>query len=130
MDALYPRLLVADFPACFRFYDAVLPELSGAVRQKGEAAGPYATWDLGDQAVLSLLARAGLAEVLGEVRAPASDATMLTLRVADVDAALAHCLAHGGTAVAPATDRPHWGPNLRTAHLRDPEGRLIELQSY
>jgi len=31
--------------------------------------------------------------------------------------------------VAPA-DRPEWGPNLRTAHLRDPLGTLIELQSY
>jgi predicted enzyme related to lactoylglutathione lyase len=55
---------------------------------------------------------------------------MLVMRVADVDKALATCVAHGGVLVTPATDRPEWGPTLRTAHLRDPEGYLIELQSY
>ncbi len=55
---------------------------------------------------------------------------MLVCRVDAVDAALALCLEHGGTLVVGATDRPQWGPNLRTAHLRDPGGNLIELQSY
>jgi hypothetical protein len=30
MDALHPRLLVARFAECFRFYEAVLPKLIGA----------------------------------------------------------------------------------------------------
>ncbi len=55
---------------------------------------------------------------------------MFVCRVTDVDAGLALCLRHGGTLVSDATDRPEWGPGLRTAHLRDPEGHLIELQSY
>jgi predicted enzyme related to lactoylglutathione lyase len=55
---------------------------------------------------------------------------MFVCRVADVDAGQALCLRHGGTLVAGAADRPEWGPGLRTAHLRDPEGNLIELQSY
>ncbi len=55
---------------------------------------------------------------------------MLVCRVDAVDAALAVSLEHGGTLVVGATDRPQWGPNLRTAHLRDPDGNLIELQSY
>ena len=29
-----------------------------------------------------------------------------------------------------AQDRPAWGPTLRTAHLRTPDGTLVELQSY
>ncbi|MDH6142585.1 putative enzyme related to lactoylglutathione lyase [Kitasatospora sp. GP30] len=135
MDALYPRLLVTRFAECFRFYDAVLPVLCGAVRQKGDAGGPYANWDVDDQAVLVLFDRAAMAQVVGTAAlpasaAPAQDAVMLVHRVADVAAALAHCLAHGGTPVAGPTDRPEWGPGLRTAHLRDPEGTLIELQSY
>ncbi|WP_035848966.1 VOC family protein [Kitasatospora azatica] len=135
MDALYPRLLVTRFAECFRFYDAVLPQLLGAVRQKGDESGPYANWDVADQGVLVLFDRAAMAGVVGTAALPptappAQDAAMLVSRVPDVDAALALCLAHGATLVAEATDRPDWGPELRTAHLRDPEGTLIELQSY
>jgi predicted enzyme related to lactoylglutathione lyase len=135
MDALYPRLLVARFTECFRFYDAVLPKTSGAHRVKGTEAGSYAQWDRGDQALVILHDRAAMAETIGTAHlpvdaSPAQDAAMLVCRVADVDAALALCLEHGGTLVVDATDRPQWGPNLRTAHLRDPDGNLIELQSY
>ncbi|MFE0704944.1 VOC family protein [Streptomyces sp. NPDC058872] len=54
---------------------------------------------------------------------------VLVLRVEDVDGGFAHCLEHGGTSVAAPADRPEWGPNLRSARLRDPEGRLVELRS-
>ncbi|WP_316528872.1 VOC family protein [Kitasatospora brasiliensis] len=134
MDALYPRLLASRFAECFGFYRAVLPPLTGAVLVKGAPEGPYANWDVAGQAVLVLYDRSAMAATLGTtelpVTAPAQDATMLVFRVADVDAALVLCLRHGGTPAAPATDRPEWGPNLRTAHLRDPDGHLIELQSY
>ncbi|MER5349325.1 VOC family protein [Kitasatospora sp. NPDC002551] len=136
MDALYPRLLVADFPACFGFYDAVLPPLTGAALVKGSPEGPYATWDLGGQALLSLFDRGRLAAAVGTAAPPsgpgagAQDDTVLVLRVDDVDRAFARCLRHGGAPVTGPADRPQWGPGLRTAHLRDPEGRLVELQSY
>ncbi|MGW4379440.1 VOC family protein [Kitasatospora sp. NPDC004531] len=133
MDALHPRLLVADFAACFAFYDAVLPPLLGAHLVKGTAEGPYAHWDLGDQAVLSLFDRSAMAAALGTdtLQGPTpADTGMFVCRVTDVDAAYAHGLAHGATPVAPPTDRPEWGPTLRSAHLRDPQGTLIEFQSY
>ncbi|MGW2248817.1 VOC family protein [Kitasatospora sp. NPDC001660] len=134
MDALYPRLLVTRFAECFGFYRAVLPALTGAALIKGAPEGPYANWDVDDQAVLVLYDRAAMAATLGTtdlpLRAAAQDSAMLVLRVDDVDKALALCLAHGGTLAVPATDRPEWGPNLRSAHLRDPDGHLIELQSY
>ncbi|MFG2848149.1 VOC family protein [Kitasatospora sp. NPDC048296] len=136
MDALYPRLLVTRFAECFDFYRAVLPALAGATLIKGTPEGPYANWDVEDQAVLVLFDRSAMAATLGTAdlparpAAPAQDSAMLVFRVDDVDKALAHCLDHGGTLAAPATDRPEWGPNLRSAHLRDPEGHLIELQSY
>ncbi|WP_433730544.1 VOC family protein [Nocardia sp. CA-129566] len=135
MDALYPRLLVTRFAECFEFYRAVLPELVDAKLIKGTAAGPYANWDVDDQAVLVLFDRAAMAQVAGTTdlpvtTAPAQDAVMFVCRVADVDAGVALCLRNGATLVAGAVDRPEWGPKLRTAHLRDPEGTLIELQSY
>jgi predicted enzyme related to lactoylglutathione lyase len=129
MDALHPRLLVDDFPTVFAFYAAVLPKLAGAQLAAGGPDGPYASWDAGDQGLLSMcdarmMSRAAGAEVT------TGGAVMLVCRVADVDDGADLCRAHGATVVSPPADRPEWGPNLRTAHLRDPQGTLIELQSY
>lgn len=128
MDSLYPRVIVDDFARAFRFYEAVLPALLGAELIKGTAEGPYANWDVADQAVLVIIHRSllgGTAESAGP-----GDRTMFTSRVESVDEAYALCLEHGGTPVSAPVDRPEWGPNLRTAHVRDPEGNLWELQSY
>ncbi|KJK58467.1 VOC family protein [Saccharothrix sp. ST-888] len=134
MDVLHSRLLVSRFAECFRFYDAVLPQLAGAVRTGGTEAGPYAGWDVGEEGVLRLFDRGALAAVVGTAElpadAPVQDRAMLVSRVADVDAGFELCLRHGGRPAAPPTSRPEWGPGMRTAHLRDPDGNLIELQSY
>ena len=135
MDALHPRLLVTRFAETFRFYDAVLPKLIGATLKRGNEAGPYANWAVDDQGVLVLFDRGALAATVGTsglpvAAGPAQDSAMFVCRVDDVEAGLALCLAHGGSLVVGAVDRPEWGPSLRTAHVRDPEGTLIELQSY
>jgi predicted enzyme related to lactoylglutathione lyase len=134
MDALYPRLLVRDFPATVEFYRGVLASLFGVEPVKVVPEASYANWDLDGQASLVLFGRAmiagtvGTAELVAEV--PAQDRSMLVFKVDDVDAAVKVFTQYGGTVVADAQDRPQWGPNLRTAHLRDPEGNLLELQSY
>lgn len=135
MDTLHSRLLVTRFGEMFDFYQAVLPGMLGAKLMKGSPAGPYANWDVEDQAVLVLFDRATMAAVAGTAElpataAPAQDHTMFVCRVDDVDAGAELCVRHGATLVAAPTNRPDWGPTLRTAHLRDPEGNLIELQSY
>ncbi|MFJ7494364.1 VOC family protein [Streptomyces sp. NPDC097727] len=135
MDALHPRLLVNRFTDCFRFYDAVLPTLIGAPRASGSESGPYAHWDVDGQGVLVLFDRGAMAAVAGTAglpgeAPPTQDRSMFVCRVADVAAGLTHCLEHGASPVAGACDRPDGGPTLRTAHVRDPEGHLIELQSY
>ncbi|WP_327085498.1 glyoxalase/bleomycin resistance/extradiol dioxygenase family protein [Nonomuraea sp. NBC_01738] len=131
MDALHPRLLVTDFGPVFRFYDAVLPKLLGAVRTRGAESGPYAHWDVAGQGLLSLFDRETLARAIGaDPAVPAGDRVMLVGRVADVDAAFLFCLERHATEAAAPADRPEWGPGLRTAHVRDPEGNLLELQSY
>ncbi len=133
MDALYPRLLVDDFGACARFYEAALRELLGIEPVKMLPGAEYANWDLKDEAVLVLMGRARMAEAVGTGGLPApsgQDRAMLVLRVDDVDAAAETLAGLGAVPVAPAQDRPEWGPGLRTAHLRDPGGNLLELQSY
>ena len=133
MDVLYPRLLVDRFAECFAFYDAILPALAGAALARGSATGPYASWDVGDDGVLALLDRATMIAVTGaapSAGAAARDRVMLVTRVADVDAANALCLRHGGRSVTAPADRPEWGPTLRNALVHDPDGNLVELQSY
>ncbi|WP_431926607.1 VOC family protein [Nonomuraea jabiensis] len=134
MDALYPRLLVRDFPASAAFYQAVLRELLGVEPVK--VLPGYANWDIEGQAGLALFGRDRLAAAVGTADLPetaqgaAQDTAMLVMKVDDVDAAAACLARHGATVAAPPQDRPDWAPTLRTAHLRDPEGNLIELQSY
>lgn len=134
MDALHPRLLVTRFDECFRFYDAVLPRVAGASLAGGGGQGPYASWDVDGQGAVALFDRAAMASVAGTSglppAAPVQDAVMLVSRVDDVDAAYALCLSHGADGVTGPADRPEWGPNLRNALVRDPDGNLWELQSY
>ncbi|WP_169950117.1 VOC family protein [Microbispora sp. H11081] len=130
MDALYPRVLASRFAECFRFYDGLLTEVAGARLAKGTEAGPYANWDRDAEAVLALLDREMLAKVTGVDLGGGRDGTMLVLTVDDVDRAAAVGAACGGRVVAPPSARPEWGPTCRTAHLRDPDGNLLELQSY
>ncbi|NUT41861.1 MAG: glyoxalase/bleomycin resistance/extradiol dioxygenase family protein [Thermoactinospora sp.] len=128
MDALYPRLLVRDFPASVAFYRAALG--LEPVKVLEEAA--YANWDIDGQAGLTLFGRQHVADVVGTADLPPAgqDTVMLVMRVDDVDGEARRFAGLGATVVAPPRDRPEWGPGLRTAHLRDPEGNLIELQSY
>ncbi|NKZ05398.1 VOC family protein [Actinomadura latina] len=133
MDALYPRLLVDDFGACAGFYEAALRELLGIEPVKVLPEAEYADWDLKDEGVLVLMGRARMAEAVGTSGLPApsgQDRSMLVLRVDDVDAAAETLAGLGAVPAAPPRDRPEWGPGLRTAHLRDPGGNLLELQSY
>ncbi|GAA2143625.1 VOC family protein [Actinomadura napierensis] len=133
MDALYPRLLVDDFDACARFYEAALDELLGVRPVKLLPDAQYANWDLGGECVLVVMGRARMAETVGTADLPApsgQDGSMLVFRVDDVDKAAAALAALGGVPVTEPADRPEWGPGLRTAHLRDPGGTLLELQSY
>ncbi|MFF3944434.1 VOC family protein [Streptomyces sp. NPDC001902] len=134
MDALYPRLLVEDFGTAARFWTAALRDLLGIEPVKVIPQAGYANWDLGGEAALTLFSRAALARAIGTealpAHAPAQDAAMLVLRVDDVEAAAGKLTAHGASVVTGPRDRPEWGPGLRTAHLRTPDGSLVELQSY
>ncbi|MEN2416664.1 VOC family protein [Streptomyces rimosus] len=134
MDALYPRLLVEDFETAARFWEGALRDLLGIEPVKILPQAGYANWDLDGQAVLVLFSREAMARAVGTDALPprpaAQDTSMLVLRVPVVDDAARRLAAHGADIVAAPQDRPDWGPNLRTAHLRSPDGTLVELQSY
>ncbi|EPH44584.1 VOC family protein [Streptomyces aurantiacus] len=125
MELAQVRLLVTDFPACYRFYADVL----GLKPQSGAAEGPYEKFSpTVGSAGIALQDRAMMAELLGELAESATGhRSLVVLRVDDLDAYCAGItgrgavLTHGPT---PMTDR------MRVAHLKDPEGNLVELQEW
>ncbi|KPC64509.1 VOC family protein [Streptomyces chattanoogensis] len=125
MELAQVRLLVADFRTSYRFYRDVL----GLKPQFEAEDGPYAKFlcDSGS-AGIALQERADMAEVIGELGAePGGYRSLVVLRVEDVDAYCAEITGRGAVLVhgpGPMTDR------MRVAHLKDPEGNLLELQEW
>ncbi|MFD3419997.1 VOC family protein [Streptomyces decoyicus] len=125
MELAQVRLLVTDFRGCYRFYRDVL----GLQPQFEAPDGPYAKFSCDSgSAGIALQERDGMAEVLGELRtAPDGYRSLVVLRVDDLDGYCAQLtgrgavLAHGP---APMTDR------MRVAHLKDPDGNIVELQQW
>jgi predicted enzyme related to lactoylglutathione lyase len=119
------RLLVSDFPACYRFYAEVL----GLKPQSGAAEGPYEKFSPATgSAGIAIQDRAMMAEVLGELGDSATGhRSLVVLRVDDLDAYCEQITSRGATVLhgpAPMTER------MRVAHLKDPEGNLVELQEW
>ena len=114
------RLVVDDAPACFRFYRDVM----GLTATWGTEVEGHADFDAGEGATLAIVGRAGQSEVveLGS----AGDGAMLVFGVDDLEAALAGLRARGAEP-GEVVDRPDWG--IRFAHLRDPAGNLIEVNT-
>ncbi|MFF4952909.1 VOC family protein [Streptomyces chattanoogensis] len=125
MELAQVRLLVADFRTSYRFYRDVL----GLKPQFEAEDGPYVKFlcDSGS-AGIALQERADMAEVIGELGAePGGYRSLVVLRVEDVDAYCAEITGRGAVLVhgpGPMTDR------MKVAHLKDPEGNLLELQEW
>lgn len=125
MELAQVRLLVGDFADCYRFYADVL----GLKPQSGATNGPYEKFSPATgSAGIALQDRAMMAEVLGELGEEASGhRSLVVLRVDDLDAYCAQIASRGAVLLhgpAPLTDR------MRVAHLKDPEGNLVELQEW
>ena len=117
MRLTHVRLLVADYPACFRFYRDVLGLQCGY----GDEHAGYADFSGGaGESCLALFERSYQADQ-AELRPP-GDAAVLVFRVDDVDDAAGRFADH---LAAPPSSRPDWG--IRVCYLRDPDGNLIEL---
>ncbi len=120
------RLLVADYPASFAFYRDTL----GLSPRFSDEASRYGEFDTGT-VTLALFDRQTMADALGvkpEFALPEPlSRPALIFNVDDVDASYEALKARGVSFVCPPSDRPEW--TIRTAHLTDPDGNLIEINS-
>ncbi|MCU0509565.1 MAG: VOC family protein [Anaerolineae bacterium] len=128
MKLTHVRLLVDNFDECFRFYRDVM----GFAVQWGAEGSGYADFrPPRGGGMLALMDRRGMPEALigldGREGSAHGDHGMLVFDAADLDSTVGVLKARGAQFVADLTDRPDWG--IRTAHLRDPDGNLIELNS-
>jgi lactoylglutathione lyase len=125
MNASHFRLLVSNFTETFRFYRETI---GLPTEYRPESAGPYAEFQLGGDRYLGLFDRALMLEALGlpaDGAEPPNNAAFLCIGVDDVDAEGARLEGLGVEIVAQPTDHEPWG--MRTVHVRDPEGNLIEF---
>jgi lactoylglutathione lyase len=109
------RLLVDDFPGCFRFYREVL----GLQPSFGDEASGYASFST-EGGTVALFERGDQGDVV-ELRAP-GDSALLVLEVDDADQEAQRLGEH---LVEGPVSKPEWGG--RVAYVRDPEGKLVEL---
>ncbi|MER5787002.1 VOC family protein [Streptomyces sp. NPDC001980] len=125
MELAQVRLLVTDFAACYRFYAEVL----GLKPQSGASEGPYEKFSPhAGSAGIALQDRAMMAAILGELGdAVTGHRSLVVLRVDDLDTYCEQIVGRGAVLLhgpAAMTDR------MRVAHLKDPEGNLVELQEW
>jgi lactoylglutathione lyase len=122
----YTRLLVNDFPACFRFYRDVI----GLAPHLGGETDTYAEFATGSTRI-ALFDRGEMSAAVGTAGLPphaeAQDAVCIVFGVDDVDAVERRLESAGVPLVVGATDRPTW--DVRTLHVRDPDGRLVEINT-
>jgi catechol 2,3-dioxygenase-like lactoylglutathione lyase family enzyme len=113
------RLLVEAYARCFAFYEQDL----GFETVFGDAESGYGEFETGD--VTLALHDAAEVEDLTGGGSRGRDGAALILAVEDVDDAYAELADADCTRTNPPEDRPDWG--IRVAHVRDPDGTLLEL---
>jgi len=116
------RLLAHRWDEMFAFYNDVL----GLTPTWGDASSAFVSFHADGTPGVALFKRALMASALGTTARPidadAQDRFAVVVAVDDLDAAVARA---GDRVIAPPRDMPDWG--IRTAHVRDPDGNLLEL---
>jgi lactoylglutathione lyase len=127
MRLTHVRLLVSDPDRSLRFYR----DLLGFDLIMGGEGQVYSELKAGDGIILALFTQQLMAQAIGTsdlpADAPAQDRVVYTVEVDDVDAAYERLRKRGVEFVASPQDRQEW--MIRTAHFRDPDGNLIEINS-
>jgi lactoylglutathione lyase len=121
------RLLVKNFGKSWRFYRDVL----GLTPVKGHGEPPYGEFVSKGRVVVALFDRKLMAKAVGldPGRYPTVcvGKSSLIFQVKDVDALAKRLRGLGVRLLQGPTDRRDW--RLRTIHLRDPDGYVIEVYS-
>jgi len=123
----YVMIGTNDLARAARFYDAVMAAL-GHGRCSPDPDGTSISWgqdEPGQHVTLSAPFDGG--------PAGAGNGTMLSLRAASraqVDAAHAAALAHGGHDEGAPGLRPRYGPGFYAAYMRDPDGNKLNAVCY
>ena len=126
MKLTHIRLLVEDMQTCYKFYKDTL----GLEEHIAAENLVYVEFKAGD--ILLALYRKDLMDEALETTSQASsdkvqDKVVLTFDVPDVDKLFEDLSAKGVQFVNEPHDQTVWF--LRVAHLRDPEGNLIEINA-
>lgn len=117
----YIRLLVDDFRDGLRFYRDTL----GLKVLRGDLGSHYAEFE-GEGVRLALFQRSAMSEAIGiELPEPSRGNLALVLEVENVDEAFRELEGRGVPFIMAPRTHEEWG--VRTAHLRDPDGNLIEI---
>jgi len=119
------RLLVSNFRESFVFYRDIL----GFTPSFGDENDVYADFDA-NGVPLALFQRELMAQAVGTADHPVpatadQDRFALIFTVEDVDKTYRRLQSKGVRFVTEPQDRPEWG--IRTAHFRDPDGYLLEI---
>jgi catechol 2,3-dioxygenase-like lactoylglutathione lyase family enzyme len=126
--SFHVRLIVADFEGSFRFYRDLLGLKVTWGEQADGTAAAYASFEV-PQGTLSINDQAIFGPVVGlEQRKPGEAAegrAALIFEVESVDEAVERFRARGASLLTEPTDYAGWG--IRAAHLRDPDGNIIEI---
>ena len=112
------RLLVDDIGRSFRYYRDVF----GFEPHEGDEHSVFASLGVDGNIDIGIYRR-DLQPSAGTA-APAGDRCVIVLTVDDVDASVDELVGRGAELASPPADQD-WGG--RTAHIRDPDGNLIEL---
>lgn len=121
------RLLVNDFRKSYHFYRDRL----GLTPVKGHGEPPYGEFAWNGRALVGIFERRRMASAVGLApgRYPARSVgrSAVIFGVKDVDRLSVQLRRRHVRLLRGPTDRPEWG--LRTIHLRDPDGYLVEIFS-
>jgi lactoylglutathione lyase len=121
------RILTEDFARAWRFYRDSL----GLTPVRGHGEPPYGEFEFGSEARIGIFDRTLMAEATGLEGGPYPTTvvgrSLLVLETDDVDAVARELDRRKVPLLAGPTDRPAW--QLRTVHLQDPDGYVIEIYS-